>query len=78
VDVCLVDCIYEVGRVFVIDFEECIDCGVCELECFVEVIFLEDVLFEKWELFVCINVVYGEGMDVVNTLMDEYVTVNNV
>lgn len=33
VTVCPVDCFYEGDNMLVINPEECIDCGVCELEC---------------------------------------------
>jgi ferredoxin len=62
----------------VIDPEECIDCGACEPECPVEAIFPEDATPEKWEPFAHINAAYGQGMDVVNTLVDAYATEHNV
>ena len=78
VDVCPVDCIHQADRMLVIDPEECIDCGACEPECPVEAIFPEDALPEKWEPFVKINYAYGDGMDVINELVDEYATEHNV
>ncbi len=78
VEVCPVDCIYDAGDHFMINPEECIDCGACEPECPVEAIFPEDALPDKWEPFVKINYAYGEGMDVVNRLTDEYATEHNV
>ena len=33
VEVCPVDCFYEGKNMLVIKPDECIDCGVCELEC---------------------------------------------
>jgi NAD-dependent dihydropyrimidine dehydrogenase PreA subunit len=54
------------------------NCGACEPECPVEAIFPEDALPDKWEPFVRINYAYGEGMDVVNRLTDEYATEHNV
>jgi len=39
---CPVDCIYEGGRMFYIQPDECIDCGLCLSVCPVEAIF-EDV-----------------------------------
>ena len=72
VDVCPVDCIHEADRILVIDPEECIDCGACEPECPVEAIFPEDALPDKWAPFVRINYAYGEGIDVVNRLVEEY------
>ena len=71
VDVCPVDCIHEAKRILVIDSEECIDCAACEPECPVEAIFPEKALPEKWEPFVRINYAYGEGLDVVDRLVDE-------
>jgi hypothetical protein len=44
----------------------------------VEAIFPEDALPEKWQAFVRINYAYGEGLDVVDKLVDEYATENNV
>ena len=72
VDVCPVDCIYEVGRMLVIDPEECIDCGACEPECPVEAIFPEDALPDKWAPFVKINAAWTEGAEAVDTLVDIY------
>ncbi|WP_174239101.1 ferredoxin family protein [Litoreibacter roseus] len=37
-EVCPVDCFYEAANMIVINTEECIDCGVCEPECPVDVI----------------------------------------
>jgi ferredoxin len=72
VDVCPVDCIHEASRILVIDPEECIQCGACEPECPVEAILPEDVLPEKWQAFIRINYAYGEGLDVVDRLLDDY------
>jgi NAD-dependent dihydropyrimidine dehydrogenase PreA subunit len=54
------------------------NCGACEPECPVEAIFPEDALPDKWQPFVKINYAYGEGLDVVNKLTDEYATEHNV
>ena len=54
------------------------NCGACEPECPVEAIFPEDALPDKWEPFVKINYAYGEGLDVVNKLTEEYATEHNV
>jgi NAD-dependent dihydropyrimidine dehydrogenase PreA subunit len=54
------------------------NCGACEPECPVEAIFPEDALPDKWEPFVKINYAYGDGMDVVNSLTEEYATEQNV
>ena len=64
VDVCPVDCIYEVEdtqlsegdeaykAMLYIHPEECIDCGACEPECPEEAIFPEDEVPEKWEDYI--------------------------
>jgi NAD-dependent dihydropyrimidine dehydrogenase PreA subunit len=72
VDVCPVDCIHEVGRMLVIDPEECIDCGACEPECPVEAIFPEEALPAKWEEFTAINAAHLQGADVVDRLVADY------
>ncbi len=63
VDVCPVDCIHptladdrfeEVQQLY-IDPEECIDCAVCEPECPVEAIFMDEDVPEEWERFTQIN-----------------------
>jgi NAD-dependent dihydropyrimidine dehydrogenase PreA subunit len=67
VDVCPVDCIYEVDdtqlsegdeaykMMLYIHPEECIDCGACEPECPVEAIFPEDEVPDKWEEYTKYN-----------------------
>jgi NAD-dependent dihydropyrimidine dehydrogenase PreA subunit len=67
VDVCPVDCIYEVGdtelsegdaaykQMLYIHPEECIDCGACEPECPVEAIFPEDETPDKWNEYIAYN-----------------------
>jgi NAD-dependent dihydropyrimidine dehydrogenase PreA subunit len=73
VDVCPVDCIHEVGRMLVIDPEECIDCGACEPECPVEAIFPEDALPEVWQEFTPINAAWNQGTEAVDTLVADYI-----
>jgi NAD-dependent dihydropyrimidine dehydrogenase PreA subunit len=74
VDVCPVDCIHEVGRMLVIDPEECIDCGACEPECPVEAIFPEDALPESWQPFVKINAALGDGIADTDALVEQYIS----
>ncbi len=66
VDVCPVDCIHptsseddfeNVNQLY-IEPEECIDCGVCEPECPVEAIFMEEDVPEEWTHFTQINADY--------------------
>jgi len=63
VAVCPMDCIHE-GTVTVdgvtydqlfIDPAACIDCGLCEPECPVDAIFLDDELPAEWQRFAEVN-----------------------
>jgi len=63
VAVCPVDCIHE-GTLtadgtsydmLFIDPDECIDCGLCEPECPVDAIFMEDEVPDQWKNFIQIN-----------------------
>jgi ferredoxin len=66
VDVCPVDCIhptkteddFENVDMLYIDPEECIDCGVCEPECPVEAIFMDEDVPEAWQHFTQKNADY--------------------
>ena len=51
VAVCPVDCIHEGDDQLYIDPNECIDCGLCEPECPVDAIFMEDELPDEWKSF---------------------------
>ncbi len=78
VDVCPVDCIHEVGRMLVIDPEECIDCGACEPECPVEAIYPEDALPAKWEKFTAINATWRDGAEAVDRRVEAHLTGDDV
>ncbi len=52
VEVCPVDCIYDVGDHYMINPEECIDCGACEPECPVEAIYPEDEVPDDQESYI--------------------------
>jgi NAD-dependent dihydropyrimidine dehydrogenase PreA subunit len=52
VEVCPVDCIYDAGDHFMINPEECIDCGACEPECPVEAIYPEDEVPDDQESYI--------------------------
>jgi len=60
VEVCPVDCIYEAGDQFLINPEECIDCGACEPECPVEAIYPEDEVPDEMEKYTAKNADYFE------------------
>ncbi len=53
--VCPVDCIYEGGRMFYIQPDECINCGLCVSVCPVEAIFHEDELEGDDTLYTAVN-----------------------
>lgn len=72
VDVCPVDCIYEVDRMLVINPDECIDCGACEPECPVSAIFPDDALPPEWHDFTAINAAHRDGRDIVEDLVAQY------
>lgn len=52
VAVCPVDCIHEGEDMLYIDPNECIDCGLCEPECPVDAIFMEDEVPAQWKDFI--------------------------
>jgi ferredoxin len=60
VAVCPVDCIHggDDDLQLFIDPAECIDCGLCEPECPVDAIFMEDEVPEKWKSFIQLNADY--------------------
>ena len=60
VEVCPVDCFYEGENFLAISPDECIDCGVCEPECPVDAIFMEDEVPEQWKKFIQINADYSK------------------
>ena len=55
VAVCPVDCIHEGDDQLFIDPSECIDCGLCEPECPVDAIFMEDELPAQWKEYASKN-----------------------
>jgi NAD-dependent dihydropyrimidine dehydrogenase PreA subunit len=55
VAVCPVDCIHEGETQLFIDPNECIDCGLCEPECPVDAIFMEDELPAQWKQYSELN-----------------------
>jgi len=48
VEVCPVDCFYELGDMLIINPDDCIDCGACEAECPTEAIVADDDADEMW------------------------------
>ena len=59
VEVCPVDCFYEGENMLVIKPDECIDCGVCELECPIDAI--EPDTNEGTNQWVELNTKYSES-----------------
>jgi ferredoxin len=59
-DVCPVECIHSQpgDDMYLIDPDECIDCGVCVPECPVDAIFAEEEVPEKWHPFIATNAEY--------------------
>ena len=57
VSVCPVDWIHggDDDTQLFINPDECIDCGLCEPECPVDAIFMEDEVPEKWKSFIQLN-----------------------
>ena len=55
VEVCPVDCIYEVGDMYLIHPDECIDCGACEPECPVTAIFPDTDVPPEWTSYIAKN-----------------------
>ena len=60
-NVCPVDCIYEGGRMFYIQPEECVNCAVCVSVCPVEAIFAEEDLPEESAAFLAVNAEFFEA-----------------
>jgi len=52
VEVCPVNCFYEVGDRLYINPDECIDCTACVPVCPIEAIFTEADVPEKWKSFI--------------------------
>jgi ferredoxin len=48
VEVCPVDCFFELDDMLVINPDECTDCAACEAECPVEAIMPDDEADDKW------------------------------
>jgi ferredoxin len=70
IDVCPVDCIYEVDRMLVIHPVECIDCGACVPECPVEAIFPDDLVPPEAQPYVAVNAAIATGVAAVEQRLD--------
>ncbi|SRR3989442_8394158 len=55
VEVCPVDCLYEGPNFMVIHPDECVDCGLCEIECPVDAIVSESELPSEKRHFLELN-----------------------
>jgi len=73
VSVCPVDCFYDVGDMLVINPNECIDCGVCEPECPVDAIVLEESLPEDEKMkWYAINEALSNNGEVITEKIDPF------
>ena len=62
-DVCPVDCIYEGGRMFYIQPDECINCALCVSVCPVEAIWEDDEVPGEFAGYLEVNEeFFGEGV----------------
>ncbi len=71
-EVCPVDCIYDIGRMFVIAPSECIDCAACVWECPVQAIVDEPDLPPDLEAFRDIAAAVGDGASEAASRLDAY------
>ncbi len=63
IEVCPVDCIYDIGEMFAVHPDECIDCGACQPECPVGAIVPDGDLPPQEEVFATVNSALREGPD---------------
>lgn len=61
VEVCPVDCIYDVGAMLAVHPDECIDCGACQPECPVEAIMPDTEVEPAQSAFIEINAAVRAG-----------------
>ena len=62
-EVCPVDCIYDIGEMLAVHPAECIDCGACESECPVEAIKPETAIEPNERPFVEVNAALRDGAE---------------
>lgn len=70
-DVCPVDCIYDVGQMVVIHPDECIECGACEPACPAEAIVADDALAGEDVGLAEVNAAIVEGVPAVNAALQQ-------
>jgi NAD-dependent dihydropyrimidine dehydrogenase PreA subunit len=70
IEVCPVDCIYEVDRMLVVHPDECIDCGACIPGCPVDAIHAETDVPAGERSFVAVNAAITHGAAAVNAALD--------
>lgn len=69
VEVCPVDCFYELDDMLVIHPDECIDCGACVPECPVEAIYEEDEVSDADQHWIAFNAQHAQSPNPVITEM---------
>jgi NAD-dependent dihydropyrimidine dehydrogenase PreA subunit len=74
VEVCPVDCIYDVGEMLLIHPEECIDCGACETACPVQAITHERDVYPEGAPFIAINAAIAESPEKARAALGEWRT----
>ena len=72
IDVCPVDCIYEIDEMVVIDPGECIDCSLCEPACPVSAITPAEGVAPEDRAFIEINAAWPDGTKAVDRLVAEF------
>ncbi len=63
IEVCPVDCIYDIGEMLAVHPDECIDCGACQPECPVAAIVADGDLEPHQQTYAEVNAALREGPD---------------
>ena len=69
IEVCPVDCIYDIGEMAAVHPDECIDCGACQPECPVAAIVPDGDLTPEQARFAAVNATLREGPEAAATAL---------